>query len=272
MAMQAIDPTNKGVISRMFRRALEQYDKQVFTGPPENPKEAVVCAAKGLQRGDWQSAFACLEPLKIWGHIDPSVPENGVKMREMVKEKVKIEALRTYLFSYASIYDAFHLEQLVGMFSLPDITIRSIISKMMIKEEITAFWDEDSMFVLVQHVEPTPLQRLALSLADRAASAVDMNERLVDQKEGANAKGLGKGAGRWDAMGGNAGKGKARSDNKGKGKGKGKSTGSGQPRNRGWDNARPMVEGGRGPPPRRSQPSRTSDDAWRSPEQWRRGP
>ena len=33
------------------------------------------------------------------------------------------QALRTYLFSYASIYDAFHLDQLVEMFSHAAATI-----------------------------------------------------------------------------------------------------------------------------------------------------
>lgn len=32
------------------------------------------------------------------------------------------------------------------------------------QEEITAFWDESSKYVLVQHVEPSPLQRSSLEL------------------------------------------------------------------------------------------------------------
>merc|ERR1719401_2178412 len=117
----------------------------------------------------------------------------------MIKVKVKSEGLRTYLFSYASIYDAFHLEQLIDMFDLPRKEVHSIISKMMIKEEITAFWDEESNFVLVQHIEPTPLQRLALTLADRAASAVHMNETLVDQKGGYSQRDpRSQGNSRWD--------------------------------------------------------------------------
>merc|ERR1719263_2260377 len=50
--------------------------------------------------------------------------------------------------------------------------------------EIAAFWDESSKYVLIQHTEPTQLQRLALQLADRGAQAVENNERMVDQKTG----------------------------------------------------------------------------------------
>lgn len=251
LAMQSIDPNNKRIISRVLRRALDQYDKQPFTGPPENAKEAVVCAAKALQRGDWQSACSALEDLKIWDHIHPVVPENGTKIKEMIKEKIKTEALRTYLFAYSSIYDAFHLDQLVGMFDLPPKTVHSIVSKMMIKEEITAFWDESSKFVLVQHTEPSPLQRLALTLADRGAQAVENNERLVDQKTGGygfKEQRPNQGQGRWEQDGGGRGKGRFGKGGapqmdgkggKGKGRGKGMATGTGgPPKNRGWENAR----------------------------------
>jgi len=247
LAMQSIDPNNKRIVSRVLRRALEQYDKQLFVGPPENAKEAVVAAAKCLQRGDWQNAYALIHDLKIWDHIDPGNSDAGEIVKKMVKERIQTEALRTYLFAYASIYDAFHIEQLVGMFGLDDKVAHSIVSKMMIREEITAFWDESSKYVLMQHSEPTPLQRLALTLADRGAQAVDNNERLVDQKSGgygfaqrgqqANDGGKDGGKGRF---------GKGKDDGKGKGKGKGGKGGKGggfgaarpPPSNRGWENAR----------------------------------
>lgn len=257
LAMQSIDPTNKrNMVSRVLRRALEQYDKQVFTGPPENAKEAVVYAAKALQRGDWMIACGALEDLKLWDHIDPGHPEAGARVKAMIKEKIKIEALRTYLFAYASIYDAFHLDQLVGMFDLQPNMVHTIVSKMMIKEEITAFWDESSKFVLVQHVEPTPLQRLALTLADRGAQAVENNDNLVTAKTG----GYGikdqrpQQGNRWDQPGA-LGKGRGKGglggapmlDSKGgKGKSRGKAS-SGPPRNRGWENARAgLLRGGSG--------------------------
>jgi len=249
IAMQSIDPSNKKIISRVLRRALEQYDKMLFTGPPENAKEAVVSAAKALQRGDWSNAWAALDDLKIWDHIDPGNPEAGARVKAMIQEKIKSEALRTYLFAYASIYDAFQLDQLVAMFALESKTVHSIVSKMMIKEEITAFWDESSRYVLVQHVEPTPLQRLALTLADKGAQAVQNNEGLVDQKSGGyglNKEQRPQQQGRWDQGGGGMdrrrfGKGGGSGpmgDEKGrKGKGRGKGV-SGPPRNRGWENAR----------------------------------
>mmetsp|Transcript_127499 Transcript_127499/g.302965 ORF Transcript_127499/g.302965 Transcript_127499/m.302965 type:complete len:961 (-) Transcript_127499:151-3033(-) len=244
MAMQAIDPSNKRIISKVLRRALEAYDKQQYTGPPETAKDSVVAAAKDLQRGDWAKACSQLESLQLWHHIDTNHPENGEKVKAMITEKMKVEALRTYLFSYASIYDAFHLDQLVEMFNLDARQVHSTISKMMIKEEITAFWDESSKYVLVQHVEPSPLQRLAITLAERAVQAVENNERLVDLKSGGFA--FKDGARAQPGLATEKGKGRMgkgfdmKADMKGaKGKGRGKG-GFAQPARRagGWENAR----------------------------------
>jgi len=263
LAMQAIDPTNKHVISRVLRRAIEKYDKSVFNGPPENNREAVVHAAKSLQCADWQSACSTLENLKIWEHIDTGHPESGQKIKEMIKEKVKVEAMRTYLFAYASIYDAFHLDQLVDMFNLPARKVHSVVSKMMIRDEITAFWDESSKYLLVQHVEPSPLQRLALALADKAAAAVGMNENLVDHRMGGygfrdqarDGKGN-KGVGRLNAA---DGKGQQRmgkggyEDRKGKGRSKTRALPA---RSLGWENARFALGG--------SQRGGASSGNWRA--------
>eukprot|EP00927_Polykrikos_kofoidii_P025124 TRINITY_DN2263_c0_g1_i8.p1 TRINITY_DN2263_c0_g1~~TRINITY_DN2263_c0_g1_i8.p1 ORF type:complete len:807 (-),score=188.04 TRINITY_DN2263_c0_g1_i8:211-2535(-) len=253
LAMQTIDSTAKPrIISRVLRRALDQHDKLLFIGPPENPRESVVSAAKLLQCGDWQGAYDALKDLKFWDQIDPGNPEAGRRVKEMVKEKIKTEALRTYVFAYSSIYDAFHQDQLVDMFDLSPLAVHSVISKMMIKEEITAFWDESSKFVLMQHSEPTPLQRLALTLADKGAQAVEINERLFDQKAGGYGfKQQGQQQqGRWDQNGGNAGDrrqmgkgGQYRNEKGSKGKGRGKSTGNQRPQNRGWDNARSSLRG-----------------------------
>lgn len=247
MAMQSLsDPTGKPrIISRVLRRSLDQHDKQPFIGPPESSKEATVSAAKALQRGDWLSANNTLEELKLWDHIDAGSLEAGKIVKDMIQHHVKVEALRTYMFAYASIYDSFHIEQLVGMFSMEAKVVHSIVSKMMFKEEITAFWDESSRYVLMQHSEPTALQRLALTLADRSALAVDNNERLVDQKSGYKNQNQGQGGGRWDQsgrpQGGRYGKGDRGDKGKGKGKGKGGGGNMGAARsaqNRGWENAR----------------------------------
>jgi hypothetical protein len=45
MAANAYDVKRK-VISKPFRRLLDYFDRQVFTGPPENTRDCIVAAAR----------------------------------------------------------------------------------------------------------------------------------------------------------------------------------------------------------------------------------
>ncbi len=85
----------------------------------------------------------------------------------MLHEKIKIEGLRTYLFTYAPCYDSLSLDQVCDMFGMPKSTAHSIISKMMISGELHGSWDQPTETVVLQKVEPTRLEVLALQFADK---------------------------------------------------------------------------------------------------------
>lgn len=123
MAANPFDYSKKP-IARNFRRLLEAYDRQIFTGPPENLRETVMAATKALQKGNWKTCSDHIMSLKFWG----SLPESE-KVKEILTNRVKQEALRTYLFSYSSLYDSFNIKQLSEMFSLPVSMTHSIVSK-----------------------------------------------------------------------------------------------------------------------------------------------
>ena len=53
------------------------------------------------------------------------------------------------------------------MFSLDKRTANSVISKMMINQELHASWDQTTETVVLHKVEPTHLQALALQYADK---------------------------------------------------------------------------------------------------------
>ena len=67
IALEDYDPERKRDIkSRMFRRQLDSFDKQIFAGPPENKREHVVQGAKALQAGDWRKCIELIEGIKVW--------------------------------------------------------------------------------------------------------------------------------------------------------------------------------------------------------------
>merc|ERR1719506_1693177 len=235
MAQNPFD-TNRNVISKSFRRQLEQYDRNMFAGS-ENSRESVMAAARALLQGNWQRSIDHLGELKIW-----SVLQDAQTVKPMIERMVRIEGMRTYLFQYSGYYHSFSVEQLSVMFDVDPKIVRSTVSKMLIGQELHACWDEDSTCLHVHHVEPTRLQYLALQLAERTAMAIESNERMLEQKTGGSLD-------RWDSKATN----RDRWDNpKGKGAGKGmrggrglKGAGKGNLRQRpatlakrGWENAR----------------------------------
>ena len=62
--------------------------------------------------------------------------QNKDEVRDMIVCKIQEESLRTYLFTYSSVYDTLSLVTLADMFELDVYKVHSIISKMIINEEL----------------------------------------------------------------------------------------------------------------------------------------
>eukprot|EP00698_Gefionella_okellyi_P002932 TRINITY_DN12778_c0_g1_i1.p1 TRINITY_DN12778_c0_g1~~TRINITY_DN12778_c0_g1_i1.p1 ORF type:complete len:938 (+),score=232.07 TRINITY_DN12778_c0_g1_i1:65-2878(+) len=167
------------VISRPFRKLLDYYDRQIFIGPPENTRDNIMSASRSLARGEWQVCGDAIMKLPAWKLIP-----DADAVREMLARKIKEEGLRTYLFAYSTYYDTFSQEKLAEMFALDANTIHAIVSKMMINEELHASWDQPTSCIVMRKVEPSRLQSLALQCAEKVASFVETNERLVDARNG----------------------------------------------------------------------------------------
>ncbi|KAL3313704.1 Eukaryotic translation initiation factor 3 subunit C [Cichlidogyrus casuarinus] len=170
-------------ISKAFHQALRTHDRAVLSAPPESSRDHVIMAAKCMRVGNWS---ACVDYLfnakmdsKIWNlffHAD--------RIKKMLTHRIKEESLRSYMFMYSAVHDSMSLHRLADQFSLPKTLIYSIISKMIINQELTASLEVPSDFLIIHKTERSRLQTLALQLADKVNGIVEMNEKITDNRSG----------------------------------------------------------------------------------------
>jgi translation initiation factor 3 subunit C len=96
----------------------------------------------------------------------------------------RIQEQGPYLFTYAAHYSTFSLALLSRTFSLPLLSVTSIMYKMIWSEELFASLDQSSGVVVIHRVEVSRVQQLAQTIAGKLSTMVDQNKTALDIKMG----------------------------------------------------------------------------------------
>jgi len=191
MAAHEFDARRR-LISKSFYQQLRSSERQPLVGPPESMREHVVAASRAMRNGDWRNClnYAINDKMnaKVW-----SLFYESDKVKEMLKLCIQEETLRTFLFTYSKVYDSLSIHTLAQMFELNVPHVHSIVSKMIISEELMASLDEPTQTIVMHQTEPTRLQSLALQLSDKVASLADSNDRILELKQGGSGAFFGRG-------------------------------------------------------------------------------
>lgn len=167
----------RSAVSRQFRKYLQSYNRQDFTGPPENTREHVLAAAKDLMAGEWQKACSSILGLEVWNLIPG---DGGSKVKEMLNSRMKEEAVRIYLLKYGVHYESLSLAHICQMFDIEEVPTRKIISRMIFNKEISGAWEHPANTLVLYNIEPSSLQVLSQQVAEKVAMLVESNERVMD--------------------------------------------------------------------------------------------
>lgn len=172
-------------ISKQFRRYLDAFQRQIFSGPPENTRDYVLAATQALSAGEWKLCVQHVFALKMW-----SVMPHREHVSTRITELIKNEALHTFLLTFASAttarvqaFGSLSAARLAEMFELSEQSVHRIVSKMILSEELAAAWHQPSGCLLMTPSDPNAAyHRSALRFADKVTMLVDQNERLLDQR------------------------------------------------------------------------------------------
>ncbi|AGO13538.1 AaceriAGL344Cp [[Ashbya] aceris (nom. inval.)] len=146
---------------KSIRRALEHYEKSSFQGPPETLRDHVIHAAKAMQRGNWAQCINYLRSISTWNLLGDKME----KVLEQLAERIQIESLKTYIFTYKRFYTKLSVQKLSELFSLPTEQVVSVIQTLENTINIKGSLNEaKEMLIFDKGDEITKLEEVAIKL------------------------------------------------------------------------------------------------------------
>lgn len=172
------------ILSRLFRRMWEHHQRQAFSGPAETTRDLIMNATKALAKGDWEACSSIIRKLRLWDSLKSNSGGEAVKahIQSLLLQRVKEEALRTYLITFSQHFLHMSHAHLAAMFALDEAAVQKIASSLMVNEQLQAAWDEPAKLLVIEETQTNKLQKSAVAFTEKALVFLDQNERLLDSR------------------------------------------------------------------------------------------
>jgi len=121
----------------VFKKLLDNFEKQIFNGPPETSKELILSATTFLFKGDWKKCSDLLSTLKIYNHH-----KSHKEIKNFLNNSIRETGLKCFLIFYSNQYSSFSLSNLNRKFAIEPHHIRKIVNRMILEGIIEAKWND----------------------------------------------------------------------------------------------------------------------------------
>jgi translation initiation factor 3 subunit C len=160
--------------SRHLRRLIDQYDRNLFNGPPENTRDHVIAATKALASGDWRTCHRLMLTSRLW-NLFPNPPA----IHRMLHLKIREAGFCTLLLAFGPNYKSLELAYLSTLFEIPSGKLEKIIERL-VGEHGLPVTVADGFIAWSQEVEVSPIQELVMQIKDKAQLIAERNDESLD--------------------------------------------------------------------------------------------
>ena len=148
------------ISQKSIRRILESSEKSIFQGPPETLRDHILYAAKSMQKGDYIQSIEYLRKISVW-----SLLSKNDDIINQLSEKVQVETLKTYIFTYKRFYSKISISKLSKAFGLNEDKVLAIAESIINDYQVKAKLDDDKKLIIFERGEEiTKLEEVAIKL------------------------------------------------------------------------------------------------------------
>jgi len=137
---------NKKIISKNFKKLIDQYDMKAFYLAPENYRDNIVFAAKALNKSNWRKAVDHIFSIKL---IQKMPEYKDEIFKNALVFRFKETALKAFLLRAAKSYQSFSFTSLEKIFEIERTQLFRIVKKMINRNEINAHFDSGNELLIL---------------------------------------------------------------------------------------------------------------------------